>query len=404
MIGTLTIPLASKVIASACIGGATGATMYQSMRSGRAKTIQDVLAACGLCNAGRDGKPQAWRVKRVERSHAGITYTLRFPYGKTLADVTRKADALSTALCTDVTLHEAGGYLVLTVPRWPLPTMLTYPARLIDAFRGTWRVPIGLSAAGWVWHDFDTFPHLLVAGLTRGGKTVLLKSLITTLLLSHPHKQIELIGVDMKPQSLAFRKFGAVWSELVDRPEAFLAVIHGAVAELEQRAQVLAGAGCESVQEYEETTSQSFPRRFIIVDEYGRSFGSHCEDDITTGMTQLTAMGAGLGVHVILCTQRPDAQVVNGKIRANLEAVCCFRVATSIQSRVILDHDGAESLPKIRGRAIYSAGEETTLQAPYLTDRQLQRLVSKRRPHAAKSGSAGWNSFHARSRRVGEGL
>ncbi|MFO2548962.1 FtsK/SpoIIIE domain-containing protein [Alicyclobacillus cycloheptanicus] len=334
----------------------------------------------------------------------GITYVLRFPFGKTFADVTRKADAISTALCADVSLHQDGGYLILDIPQYPLSTFISYPTRILNVTRGTWRVPVGLSPNGWTWHDFDVFPHLLIAGPTRGGKTVLLKSIITTLLLSHSATDIELIGVDMKPQSLAFRKFGPVWTSLVDRPEAFVDVIQDAIFELEKRADKLAKAGCESVQEYEETTGHRFPRRFIIVDEYGRSFGSPCEDEIATGMMQLTAMGAGLGIHVILATQRPDAEIINGKIRANLESVVCFRVANGVQSRVILGHEGAETLPKIRGRAIYSAGDETVLQVPYISDKTLQRLLSSRRPARGKHGNGEWKTIQARSLRVGEDL
>ncbi len=148
--------------------------------------------------------------------------------------------------------------------------------------------------------------------------------------------------------------------------------------DMKQRADILSEAGCTNVKQYEKLTGEKFIRRFVIVDEYGRSFGAEEEKDITKMMMQLTAMGAGLGVHIILCTQRPDAEVVDGRIRANIGSVICMQVATDIQSRVILGHNGAEDLPEIPGRAIYQAfGREWTVQTPFVSKKKMDRILPK---------------------------
>ena len=372
------------------ISGATGLAVWQYGRTdGLGMTVNAVFAACGLWNRGKDGHTIPWEVKRVVRRENGSRLILRFPYGKTLSDVIGKTEAIMTALGADVAFARDGGYLLMDILQYPLPTFLPYEMRLLELTRGTWRVPVGRSIEGMVMHDFDAYPHLLVAGPTRGGKTVFLKNVIATLHVSHKASEIEFIGVDMKPFSLGFRKFAGVWNQLASTPEQFLAAIRATYVQMEKRAETLAKANCENVQEYEQTTGERFKRLFLIVDEYGKSFGSDVEDDITSEMLQLTALGAGLGVHVVLCTQRPDAQVIDGKIRANVEAIVCFGAANAIQSRVILGHEGAEDLPDIRGRAIYQTDREVIVQVPYLSDKKLVRMLPNNIPQPVRTDVKG---------------
>lgn len=388
------------------MGGVTGLTAWQYARTdGLGMTVNAVFASCGLCNRGKDGNPIPWQVKRVARRENGARIILRFPYGKTLSDVVAKTDAIMTALGADVAFARDSGLLIMDILQFPLPTYLPYEMRLLELTRGTWRVPVGQSIEGMVFHDFDAYPHLLVAGPTRGGKTVFLKNVIATLHLSHKSSDIEFIGVDMKPFSLGFRKFAGVWNQLASTPEQFLSAIRSTYGLMEQRAERLAQANCENVLEYEQATGERFKRLFLIVDEYGKSFGSDKEEDITSEMLQLTALGAGLGVHVVLCTQRPDAQVIDGKIKANIEAIVCFGAANGIQSRVILGHEGAEDLPDIRGRAIYQTDREVILQVPYLSDKKLSKILPNNIPLPVqtskdKSGNGDLKRLKVRSAQV----
>ena len=368
------------------MGGVTGLTAWQYARTdGLGMAVNAVFASCGLCNRDKVGKPIPWQIKRVAKRENGSQLVMRFPYGKTLTDVVAKTEAIMTALGADVAFARDGGYLLMDILQFPLPTYLPYEMRLLELTRGSWRVPVGRSIEGMVFHDFDAYPHLLVAGPTRGGKTVFLKNVIATLHLSHKASEIEFVGVDMKPYSLGFRKFAGVWNQLASTPEQFLSAIRNTYGLMEKRAETLAKANCENVLEYEQTTGERFKRLFLVVDEYGKSFGSDVEDDITSEMLQLTALGAGLGVHVVLCTQRPDAQVIDGKIKANIEAIVCFGAANGIQSRVILGHEGAEDLPDIRGRAIYQTDREVTLQVPYLSDKKLSKILPNNIPLPVQS-------------------
>lgn len=380
--------------------GACGAVGYfalgRRMGSDVAHTVHDVFNACGLCNQTKHG-PQRWAVKRVSRSATGVRFVLRFPYGKTLADVTKRADAINTGLGVDCAFTRDGSYLVLDVPSHPLPSYVSWSDRILDLTRGTWQVPIGLGVDGvWQMHDFDDRPHLLAAGATRGGKTELLKSILLTLHQSHAPYEVEFVGVDLKPCSLEFRLFFGLWTQLASEPVEFLNVLIEAQKDMRQRAERLAKAGCTNVKQYERMTGQLFRRRFIVVDEYGKSFGSEWEKEIATEVMQLAAMGAGLGVHLILCTQRPDADVVDGKIRANLGSIVCLPVTSSVQSRVVLGHEGAELLPEIPGRAIYQAfGRETVVQIPYISEVKMARLLPRNVP--VKPGTVALSRAQARS-------
>ncbi len=117
---------------------------------------------------------------------------MKFPFGKTYAQVISKADAINTALGVDVAYGRDGNLLVMDIPAHPLPTYLSFSDKMMDMTRGTWQFVVGLSAAGWVLHDFDERPHLLLGGLTRGGKTEVLRNLIATIHLGHEDYEYEL--------------------------------------------------------------------------------------------------------------------------------------------------------------------------------------------------------------------
>ena len=369
------------LVAGSLMTGATGFTAFQFIRSnGHLRTLQDVLAACNLCNKKKDGTPIPWKVVKSTKTPQGVRIALRYPLGKTFQDVTRQADAINTAMGTEIAYGRDGNLLILDIPEHPLPSYLSFSDRMMEMVQGDWKFAVGLSSAGWVIHDFNERPMILLGGLTRSGKTEVIRSIIAQIFLGHKESEYEMVGVDMKPNALEFRQFSTLWTELASSPAEFLSLLYKLGKDMKDRADKLAAAGCTNVKQYERMTGETFKRRFVIVDEYGKSFGSEEEKDITNMMMQLTAMGAGLGVHIILCTQRPDAEVVSGKIRANMGTVICMQVANGTQSRVILGHEGAEDLPEIPGRAIYQAyGKEWTVQTPFVSDKKMERIIPKTR-------------------------
>lgn len=384
MLTILGIGIGYKTIGMALAAGGGYGIWRNVTRVPEVKTARDVFEACGLNNKGKDGRTIPWRVKSVKRRENGVRLILKFPYGRSLKDVTQKADAINTAFGVDVAFTQDRGDLILDVPTSPIPSYISFSDRLLQLTRGGWKTVIGMGPMDWVLHDFDDTPHLLVGGLTRGGKTVFLKTLITCLRLSHKDNEIEWIGVDMKPKSLEFSQFTGLWSALVSTPKELLDVLGELEKDMATRASILKKAGCTNVQEYQQVTGEVFKRRFLVIDEYGKAFGTDFDKEINNELMQVTALGAGLGVHVILCTQRPDAQIVTGKIKANLGATICFRVRDEVQSRVILGHQGAEQLPHIRGRAIYQDDDEYTVQVPIVSKRRFERLMPGNVPMRVK--------------------
>ncbi len=370
------LPKVTEWAAGILLGGATVFTVYQAVKSHHENYLHTVFAACDLCNVDKHGHPIPWKIIKRQRLMQGTRYVMAFPLGRTLKDVTDKADALSTALGVDVVLGRDGGRLILDVPGAPLPTFVMFSPRLLEMTRGRWRTVVGLGAMDWVIHDFDDRPHLLVAGLTRKGKTTFLANLIATLHLSHGVDDVDLVGIDLKPRALDFRRFPGVWSKLIDDTDDALNFLVGVREEMYRRAALLEEVGVRNARQYEAVTGEKFRRLFIIVDEFANAAKNEAHGvSIKKELASICALGAGFGIHCILCTQRPDREVVDGQIRANIGTVLCFQVSTDIQSRVVLGKNGAERIPPIEGRAIYQTDKEEFVQVPILTDESLRRIL-----------------------------
>ncbi len=380
MVTIMGIAAGTFALRVAGVGILAGAGTYaatESVRRSRKKnnTLQAVLAATGLCDKNRDGRPIPWRVVSSTRTYRGMQLTLRYPLGKSYRDVVKVADALQAGFGVPVLLSDQGSCLVIQIPDGALPTYVPLDDTLLRTTQRTFRVPVGLSQTGYVFHDFDRSPHLLVAGMTRAGKSAFLRTLISTLVLSWPEDVFDLYGFDLKPGSLEFSIFPGVFTSLLSHDSDFMALLVSSWNEMEERAKLLSSAGVTQLHEYEAMTGRTFRRVFLVIDEFAQLLGLQDEARIRAMLQKIIAVGAGLGVHVVLCTQRPDHEVVDGKIRANLTSTLVFRVSTGVQSRVVLGHDGAEALPRIDGRGIYADGGETVVQAPYISVQEARRRL-----------------------------
>ena len=210
--------------------------------------------------------------------------------------------------------------------------------------------------------DLASMPHMLVAGATGQGKSVCLNSLICGLLMTRTPEQLKLIMVD--PKCVEFTPYAAIPHLLVpvitdNRKVVFS--LHWAVAEMEKRLKLFARARVRNIYDFNHRTTFTQPDMFggddtaasdmpktvpyivIIIDEAADLIGQ-CGKEVNPDIQRITQKARAAGIHLILATQRPDAKIITGAIKANIPGRVAFKTASAVDSRTILDDSGAENL------------------------------------------------------------
>lgn len=219
----------------------------------------------------------------------------------------------------------------------------------------------------------ETSCHLLVGGATRMGKTALIRLIATTLLQSTEGK-IVVKMIDNKVNDLYM--FKNVPQVTIAESEAEAEqVLVDAKLEMEQRKQLLKEYGdCVDTRELLQKHSVRLDPYFVIIDEYGR-FADN--DDIQKAVERLVETSGYLDMHVIIASQRPDAQtVLKARIKANLTTRICFTTMDEMNSKVVLDIPDAARLGKVQGRAILLDGFPEVVQVPHMTAATAKEIVA----------------------------
>lgn len=192
--------------------------------------------------------------------------------------------------------------------------------------------------------DLSSMPHLLIAGATGSGKSVCLNSIITSLLYKISPDKLRFILIDPKMLELSiYNDLQHLEKPVVTEMKYAEKVLAEAVVEMEERYRRLAKIGVRNIKDYNETAKEQLPYVVIIVDELAdlMMIGS---TRIEALITRLAQMARAVGIHLILATQRPSVDVITGLIKANFSTRIAFQVATKVDSRTILDINGAEKL------------------------------------------------------------
>ncbi|HVJ04386.1 MAG TPA: DNA translocase FtsK [Candidatus Saccharimonadales bacterium] len=239
--------------------------------------------------------------------------------------------------------------------------------------------------------EMNSMPHLLIAGSTGSGKSVAINAFIMALLYKSTPEQVRLILVDPKRVELTnYDGVPHLYTPIISEPKLASNALRNAVREMERRLKLLAQKGVRNIDQYNRLFEEGYtpslfedgseekplPYIVIIVDELADLMmvdGANVEESIT----RLAQMARAIGIHLILATQRPSVDVITGLIKANFPARMSFRVATKIDSRTILDANGAESLLG-RGDMLYlPSGSSRVLRvhAPFVTEKEIAATV-----------------------------
>jgi S-DNA-T family DNA segregation ATPase FtsK/SpoIIIE len=251
----------------------------------------------------------------------------------------------------------------------------TYP----DA--NDWTLPVGLGkdiSGRAVFFDLSEMPHLLVAGTTGSGKSVMLNGLLTSLLLTTDPRQVKMVLID--PKRVELSQFGRVphlITPVVTDVKKAANALGWAVAEMERRYEVLEDIGVRSVEGYNDRAETQMPYVVVVIDELAdlmMQAGAKVEDAII----RLAQKARAVGIHLVVATQRPSVDVITGMIKANVPSRIAFAVSSQVDSRVILDSPGAEALLGM-GDMLYkpvSAARPSRVQGAFISEPEVDRVVS----------------------------
>ena len=228
--------------------------------------------------------------------------------------------------------------------------------------------------------DLAKMPHLLIAGATGSGKSVMVNALITSLLCEATPDDVRMILMDLKRVELAaYNGLPHLLVPVITEPERAKAALKWAVGEMEARYRRLAGATARNIRAFNETRvdpEDRMPYIVIIIDELADLMmreGKNVEDPIV----RLAQKARATGIHMVLATQRPSVNVVTGLIKANFPSRIAFAMASQIDSRTILDTPGAEDLIG-RGDMLYQPSDlprPMRLQGVFVSDGEIARVV-----------------------------
>lgn len=229
--------------------------------------------------------------------------------------------------------------------------------------------------------DLEKMPHLLIAGTTNSGKSVCITAIASCLVMNNAPRDLKLVLLDPKMVELIrFNGLPHVLGKVETELERMLAVLRWALAEMDARYRLLAEAKTRNIESYNRKMLQkkqpNLPRIVIIIDELADLMMS-APDQTEHSLTRLAQMARATGMHLVVATQRPSTDVVTGLIKANFPARISFAVASSVDSRVILDAQGAETLLG-KGDMLYLDPAKSGLQriqGILLNDSEIEKVV-----------------------------
>lgn len=252
-----------------------------------------------------------------------------------------------------------------------------------------WKVSVGLSRAlnEVKYHDFEKIPHLVLGGATRYGKSNFINSMICNLIQSEP-EYTKLFLIDLKGgvELCDYENIKQTVS-IAYEPEEALHSLRMAYTKMRELQSELKRLGKKNVQQ-----ANIKERYFVVIDEVGELNAAEAVTrdekklrlECQTIMSQIGRLGAGLGFRLVVATQYPVGDVIPRQVKQNADAKLCFRVQSGVASRVVLDAEGAEALPMIKGRAIYqTADKREILQTPLITTDIIHDTIQ---PHIITKG------------------
>jgi len=227
--------------------------------------------------------------------------------------------------------------------------------------------------------DIAKMPHVLIAGTTGSGKSVLINAFISSILFRSSPEEVKFIMVDPKRVELTpYNGIPHLLTDVITDVDKVVNALGWAVAEMERRYKIFAEVGVKNISAYNESKAfQAMPYIVVIIDEMADIMMSKSAGDVENHIVRLAQMARAVGIHLVLATQRPSVNVLTGLIKANIPARIAFQVTSMIDSRVIIDSPGAEKLLG-KGDMLFispDVAKPKRIQGAFVSDREINDLL-----------------------------
>jgi S-DNA-T family DNA segregation ATPase FtsK/SpoIIIE len=397
-----------EIITSTIFGGISlKAYLSKSGVGNDSKKIQRIFTLTGL-NV-KDGN-QTLTAQQLKKKNYnwGTEYRFRIPLGRSFDDYLAKQKAIESGINTrSVKLQirdlrglkldqniisnikslytrkltdrkeielSYDGVLKIRVYNEPLSSKIEWKEEFLK--KNTWSVMIGCNYTESTYHDFDKRKHLIVAGATGFGKSVIIKAIIVALTLSKPD-DVTFSLVDLKGGAAftRFKNMKQVVNFGINNKDAFK-ILEDVQQKMNDDYEKIVDRGFEDVLE-----AGISKRHFLIIDEAADLAGDKDSMEI---LTDIVRKGRGAGYYVIYATQYPSREAIPMQIKRNIPARLCFILDSSTASMTVLDGAGAENLPEIPGRGIYKEVKQSIIQTPFMSNSLIDELI---KPHIIDKGA-----------------
>ena len=346
-----------------------------------AERLNDTLASFGI-----DA-----HIINVIRGPSVTRYELELDRGVKLSKITNLADDIALSLgATGVRISAIPDKI--SVVGIEVPNKLVSMVRIHDVIdsvefhkhKSRISFAVGKDISGkCIIGDIAKLPHMLIAGTTGSGKSVCMNSLIISLLYKAKPEEVRLIMVDPKMVELGvYNGIPHLLIPVVTDPKKAAGALQWAVTEMMKRYRLMADAGVRDLESYNKTVGmtdeqrEKLPQIVVVIDELA-DLMLVAAKEVEEAICRVAQMGRASGIHLVIATQRPSADVITGLMKANIPSRIAFAVASAMESRIILDTAGAEKLVG-KGDMLYAPlgqGKPRRVQGCFITDEEVQSVV-----------------------------
>ncbi len=341
------------------------------------------------------------RIINVTRGPSVTRYELEIGEGVRLNKITNLADDIALKLGAQgvriAAIPDRISVVGIEVPNKVLSTVYlrdVISSREFKSSKSPVAFALGMDIGGnHIVADISKMPHLLVAGATGYGKSVCINSIITSLLYKSSPDELRLIMVDPKMVELVvYNGLPHLLIPVVTDPKKAAGALQWAVTEMMRRYALLAELGVRNLAGYNKAienddTREKLPNIVIIIDELA-DLMMVAAKEVEDSICRITQMARAAGMHLIIATQRPSADVITGVMKANIPSRIAFYVDSAMNSRIILDSSGAEKLVG-KGDMLfkYAGGKPQRIQGCFVTDEEIESVVE----YIKKSSTASYS-------------
>lgn len=361
------------------LGDSQGTSANRGNLKQNAQIIEKTLESFGITA----------KVVEVNLGPTITQYALEIPMGTKLSKILSLQNDLALALATQtgnvrIEAPIPGKSLVgIEIPNISPENVFLKGILSDDAMRtikSKLAIGLGLDVSGNpVITDIGKMPHVLIAGTTGSGKSVLINAIIAILLFRASPQEVKLILVDPKRVELSdYNDIPHLLTPVIVEPDKILSSLKWAISEMDRRYKLFKDAQVRNITGYNELSGfQALPYIVIIVDEL-QNLMEYAPVEVEDAIVRIASMARATGLHLVVATQRPSVDVITGLIKANIPCRIAFNVSSMVDSRVIIDQPGAEKLLG-KGDMLYvppDASKPMRIQGVYVSDSEIRNLIA----------------------------